>query len=192
MKKYIFLVLLSLLVTGLYANEQTDSLLRVLDHSLDNREIFKTKKQQALDSLKKATLPAPTLADSVKLYDTLFKEYKHYNLDSALRAAELKKLYAEKIGDTQLAYQAQMNIAEMMGKMGIYKKTFEIMDSIRRSNLDPDQWEYYYHLYHSIYSLLLHNALLDEEKQHYKNLISSYKDSLLQVYDPNGLPFRLM
>jgi hypothetical protein len=99
---------------------------------------------------------------------------------------------ASRLNNRQMLYEAEMNIAEMLGKMGMYKETFDIMGPIKKNELDKEQWGYYFHVYHSIYSLLLKSALSEEERERYKRLVTVYKDSLLQVFDTASLTYKLV
>ncbi|WP_286753036.1 MULTISPECIES: DUF6377 domain-containing protein [Sphingobacterium] len=191
MKKIILLILLSITLLPVFANGNVDSLLQVLDKAIARRADFSDKKEQHLKDLKLAFHRSSGLQDKFNYADKLFDAYKHYNLDSAIAAARTKLSLAQQLQDRQLVLQSQMNIAEIMGKMGIYKETFNSMAKIDKSQLNKDQWGYYYHLYHSIYTLLFNNALLDDEKKQYNTLISRYKDSLLQVYDKQSIPYKL-
>ncbi|WP_313266381.1 DUF6377 domain-containing protein [Sphingobacterium sp.] len=191
MKKFILLILLSIALFPVFANGNADSLLQVLDKAIAQRTQFSDKKEQHLKELKQAFHHSGNLPDKFRYADKLFDAYKHYNLDSAIAAARTKLSLAQQLQDRQLVFQSQMNIAEIMGKMGIYKETFDSMAKIDKSKLGKDQWGYYYHLYHSIYTLLFNNALLDDEKKQYNALISHYKDSLLQVYDAQSIAYKL-
>ncbi|WP_333626220.1 DUF6377 domain-containing protein [Sphingobacterium siyangense] len=191
MKKIILLILLSITLLPVFANGNADSLLQVLDKAIARRADFSDKKERHLKELKLAFHRSGRLQDKFSYADKLFDAYKHYNLDSAIAAARTKLSLAQQLQDRQLVLQSQMNIAEIMGKMGIYKETFDSMAKIDKSQLNKDQWGYYYHLYHSIYTLLFNNALLDDEKKQYNTLISRYKDSLLQVYDTQSIPYKL-
>jgi len=191
MKKFILLILLSIALFPVFANGNADSLLRVLDKAIAQRTQFSDKREQHLKELKQAFHRSGNLPDKFRYADKLFDAYKHYNLDSAIAAARTKLSLAQQLQDRQLELQSQMNIAEIMGKMGIYKETFDSMAKIDKSKLGKDQWGYYYHLYHSIYTLLFNNALLDDEKKQYNALISRYKDSLLQVYDAQSIAYKL-
>jgi len=191
MKKFILLILLSIALFPVFANGNADSLLRVLDKAIAQRTQFSDKREQHLKELKQAFHRSGNLPDKFRYADKLFDAYKHYNLDSAIAAARTKLSLAQQLHDRQLELQSQMNIAEIMGKMGIYKETFDSMAKIDKSKLGKDQWGYYYHLYHSIYTLLFNNALLDDEKKQYNALISRYKDSLLQVYDAQSIAYKL-
>jgi len=191
MKKFILLILLSIALFPVFANGNADSLLQVLDKAIAQRTQFSDKREQHLKELKQAFHRSGNLPDKFRYADKLFDAYKHYNLDSAIAAARTKLSLAQQLQDRQLIFQSQMNIAEIMGKMGIYKETFDSMAKIDKSKLGKDQWGYYYHLYHSIYTLLFNNALLDDEKKQYNALISRYKDSLLQVYDAQSIAYKL-
>jgi len=191
MKKIILLILLSIALFPVFAGENVDSLLQVLDKTIVQRKEFSDKKERELKELKQAFDNSRDLFDKFNYTDKLFDAYKHYNLDSAIAAARTKLTVAQQLHDKQLELQSQMNIAEIMGKMGIYKETFDCMAKIDKSQLKKDQWGYYYHLYHSIYTLLFNNASLDDEKKQYNTLISRYKDSLLQVYDAQSIAYRL-
>ncbi len=191
MKKIIFLILLSITLFPVLAQAKVDSLLQKLDRAVAQRTEFSNKKEQHLKELKQAFHHNRGLAGKFSYADKLFEAYKHYNLDSAITAARAKLSLAQELHDRQLELQSQMNIAEIMGKMGIYKETFDIMAKIDKAQLRKEQWGYYYHLYHSIYTLLLNNALLDDEKKQYNTLIGHYKDSLLQFYDPQSVAYRL-
>ena len=177
---------------ALFAQGSADSILRLLDNEIKKRPGFARIKEHRIDSLKAVARQSSDLGKSYVLYDRIFKEYKHYNLDSALWAAKKKNTIAATLSNVQFQYESQMNIAEMLGKMGMYKETFDIMGRINRSDLDKPLWSYYYHLYHSIYSLLLQNALSQEEKEHYSYLITLYKDSLLQVTDTRTFAYKLI
>ncbi len=41
---------------------------------------------------------------------------------------------ASRLNNRQMLYEAEMNIAEMLGKMGMYKETFDIMGPIKKMN----------------------------------------------------------
>ena len=188
----IFLLPVICFSTALLAQSRTDSVLRLLDDAIKKRSEFAETKEFRIDSLKIAARQSSDNEKSYVLYPRIFEEYKKYNIDSALWIAKKKNAVARRLNNIQLQYESQMNIAEMLGKMGMYKETFDIMDRIKRSDLDKSQWSYYFHLFHSIYSLLQQNALSQQEKEHYQSIITLYKDSLLQVTDPQTLAYKLI
>lgn len=192
MKKMLFLTGSCLLAFWTFGQRQEDTLLKLLDNTVRERPHFTEIKELRLDSLKTALGASNAIEDKYLLYNTLFNEYKHYNLDSALLIAKKKNAIVGQLNNAQYQYESRMNIAEILGKMGMYRETFDVLGQIRKNDLDKNQKRYYFHLYHSIYSLLLQNALSQEEKEHYKKLLLCYKDSLLQVLDAQTLAYKLV
>lgn len=192
--RHFFLMLLFffsiLSVSG--AKSQLDSLLYELDLTIKNRPQYNMIKELRIDSLKAKLAQASDAEESHKIYHRLYREYRNYNMDSALFMATKKYDIAQSIGNIQYQYTASMNIAEILGIMGMYKEAFNIADKIDRNGLDEDQLPYYYHFYHSTYSLLFENSLAQNEKSHYEHLVSQYKDSLLQVNDPKSIGYLLV
>jgi hypothetical protein len=162
----------------------TDSLLIVLDKAINERPIYKEIKNREMDSINNVLHQNLDKKKEYSLYNQLFDAYKHYNLDSALWIAKKEMAISRETKELQLVYASKMNVAEMLGKMGMYKETFDIMGQINKKDLAINQWGYYYHIYHSIYSLLYQNALSQEEKNYYKTFLFQYKDSLIQILNP--------
>lgn len=190
--RFFLILYLTIFSFSAIGQQENNQLLKQLDLIIADKPLYAKTKELRLDSLKALLLQEGTLSFTYQVYNNLFAEYKHYNLDSALHIAKRKNRLASQMNDVQLQYEAQMNMAEMLGKMGMYKETFDIMARIKINDLEKSQWPYYFHLFHSIYSLLWQNALSQEEKKQYKTLILQYKDSLLNVIDSNTLAYKLL
>ncbi|MBK5720292.1 hypothetical protein JGH11_05365 [Dysgonomonas sp. Marseille-P4677] len=192
--KHSFLLLLSFFISlSMFGSKnQLDSLLNELDQTIKNRTQFNKIKELQIDSLKTKLTQNLNLENSYNIYHSLYKEYRNYNMDSALFMATKKYDIALGLENTQYQYTAKMNIAEILGIMGMYKEAFDIADEIDRNRLNKDQLPYIYHFYHSTYSLLFGNSLSQKEKKHYEHLVSLYKDSLLQVNDPQTVTYHLI
>lgn len=194
MRKEIFCLILIFFTSfsAFCRSSQLDSLLNVLDHTIKNKPHYSKVKELRIDSLKLEINKTSDLDQKFKTYNRLFKEYRHYNMDSALTVGYKKQAIAERLSNKQYYYIANLNIAEILGIMGMYKEALDIATHTNKLDLIPDQWGYYYHLYHSTYSLLYENSLSSKEKDYYGALISHYKDSLLQVNDPKSLGYAMV
>ncbi|GAB6013190.1 DUF6377 domain-containing protein [Viscerimonas tarda] len=193
MYKLIFLIFLfSQGLTICATHKRSDSLLLVLDKTLQAKPLYAEKKEHRIDSLKTLLNVENDLEQRYHIYQKLYKEYRHYNMNSALSVAEKKCIIAEELQNRQLIFIAEMNTAEILGIMGMYKESLDIADKIDLQELDPKQWSYYFHLYHSLYSLMSANSMSQKEKNHYDQLISQYKDSILQTLDVNTLGYNLV
>lgn len=185
----IFLIILS---SNIYGSSQVDSLLRILDQTIKDKALFSKQKEYRIDSLKQEESKSVNLEEKYKIYHELFKEYRHYNMDSALSIAYKKQDISHELQNKKYEQRSNMNVAEIMAIMGMYKEALDIAAQINKKELDIDQMQYYYHLYHSTYYLLFENSLSSREKKYYETLISHYKDSLLQVNEPNTLGYSLV
>lgn len=194
MKKIILLIPFLFLIFSqpLKAGSEVDSLLVVLDATIKNKVHYSEIKETRIDSLKTAETKKLNLYSKYEIYNQLFREYRHYNMDSALFYAYEKQDIALRLNNKNYLQTANMNIAEILAIMGMYKEALDIAAQIDRNDLDETQWRYYYHLYHSTYYLLYENSLSVKEKIHYKDLIIHYKDSLLQVNEPNTMGYKLI
>jgi hypothetical protein len=189
MRWSIFLIFLLLQGTIVFAihKKQSDSLLLILDKTIKEKSLYAEKKEHHIDSLKILLNKEANLEQRFHIYQKLYEEYRHYNMNSALSIAEKKLILAKELQNQQYIYIAEMNTSEILGIMGMYKESLDIIDGIDRWKLDKQQWSYYFHLYHSLYLLMYENALSQREKSHYGKLISQYKDSILQTIEINTL-----
>jgi tetratricopeptide (TPR) repeat protein/DNA-binding CsgD family transcriptional regulator len=185
MKKYNFLFIFFLINVLICSGNEVDSLLKVLDKIILERPDFNLKKELRMDSLRMQMNLTSSIENTYQLNQKLFKEYRHYNMDSALIIANRKYDIAVRSNNLQYMLMSEMNIAEILGIMGMYKESLDIVDHINKDHLDSEGIGYYYHLYHSIYSLLSENSLSQKEKVNYEKLISQYKDSLLLTNEPD-------
>ncbi|MCC8188518.1 MAG: DUF6377 domain-containing protein [Bacteroides sp.] len=74
----------------------------------------------------------------------------------------------------------------------MYKEALEILDNLDMSHIDHSRRSYYYHIYHSIYTLMTDNAFSEEMKNDYRRLVNDYKDSLLSIQPVGSLNYRMM
>ena len=192
MKRSILFILTIILQQGIVypSQKQSDSLLHVLDKVIMEKSNYSRIREKRIDSLQTIINRESDLSKRHEIYQKLYTEYRHYNMNSALSIAEKKELVAKELNDRQLVYLAKMNQAEILGIMGMYKESLDITNKIDRKKLVPEQWSYYYHLYHSLYYLMSSNSLTQKEKDNYNHLISLYKDSILQVIDRNSLGYQ--
>lgn len=166
-----------------YATGQTDSLLRELDRVIQNRSQYQKAREIRIDSLKTLFELTGSKEEKYKVLYRVFREYRSYNMDSALSVAIRKKALAEETGIQRNIHESEMSVAEILGIMGMYKESLEIMDRMDFSKLDEQHKAFYFHLHHSLYTRLSEN--MASEKGPYEKLLSTYRDSLLQ-YNEKG------
>ncbi|NMA73737.1 MAG: hypothetical protein GX963_06155 [Bacteroidales bacterium] len=193
MKNKIILLLLAFFPIFMVAsNSQIDSLLLVLDSTIENRDFYHKRKEQKIDSLKYLLLNVSNMEEQYTMLTHIFEEYNKYNLDSALNIANEKYKLAELLKNKHYTRLADLNISEVLGRMGMYKEALDILGSIPSDSLNQEVKIYYYHLYHSLYLLLEENSLSQEGKNSYHSLILKYNDSLMHTLPPTDIVLATM
>jgi len=175
------------------AHSRADSLLLVLDKTIKEKpHYYARQREHRIDSLTVLLNTEADLEHRYHIYLELYEQYRPYNVHLALSIAEKMLLIATELKNPQLMYDAKMHSAEVFGIMGMYKESLDMIEKVKREKLEKNQLSYYYHLHHSLYSLMSSNAILPKEKEHYDKLISLYKDSILQTFDVNALGYPLV
>jgi hypothetical protein len=170
-------------------NKRSDSLLLVLDNTIKEKSLYAKKREHKIDSLRSLLNFDLTLEQQYDVYQKLYELYRHYSMNSALSMSEKQALIAKELKNQRLLNRAKMNSAEVMGIMGMYKESLDIINNIDYKQLDSNQYNSYYHAYHSLYLLMFGNTLSPREKEQYKQYISLYKDSILQTIEVNTLGY---
>lgn len=185
MKKVIFITILLLFPAFLFSRQNSDSLLRALDKVVDNYQSYSEKKEEELVKLKE--LLRYTLSDSQRysICAELFDEYRSYKSDSALVYARKKLEIAQHLNDNHRLIDARLNLASIMGVMGMYKEAVDILNSVNISEY-PDLKAYYFHIYRTVYGFMSDYAVSNQEKARYELLTAAYRDSLLITNAPTS------
>lgn len=184
-KKIVFLIISFFPIITFGYNSQVDSLLKVLDTTIKDRAFYKKRKEQKIDSLK--LIQSTNKERQYKILSSIFEQYSRYNLDSALHYANKKFDIANILENEQYILTTELNVSEVLGRMGMYKESLDILNKIQSNSLKKEGKNYYYHLHHSLYTLLEENALSQKEKALYQNIILLYKDSLILTLPPDDI-----
>ena len=123
--KKVILIFVTIVLSGLlYAkdNKSTDALLREIDGIIKNRQTYGAEKEARIADLKKLLAEATSDEQRYGFCGRLFDEYRAYNLDSSFVYAQRKEELAHRMDKLDYLDDAAMNMAEVMGTTGMYKK----------------------------------------------------------------------
>lgn len=185
MKKLLFIIGYFILSMPLFANNDIDSLLKVLDSSVDNYQVFSNQKEEQLNKLKDLLKYTNNDDQRYKICGQLYDDYKSYKSDSALTYAQEKLQIAEKMNNRWNLTDAKLNLASIMGTSGMYKESMDILETINIQD-NPDLKAYYFHVYRTVYGFMADYTVSTREKERYNKLVSNFRDSLLVVNPPNS------
>ena len=179
---FFFCIFLSI---PLFAGSEMDSLLRVLDRTVDDFQIYSNMKEAKINKLKDLLKYTTSYSQKYEICGKLYDEYSFYKSDSALVYARKKLLIAEKLNNKRSLTDARLNLASIMGITGMYKEAMDIVNKVD-VNEAPDLKAYYFHINRTIYGFMADYASSSQEKKRYDEITAAYRDSLLIVNAPSS------
>ncbi|VBB48707.1 Regulatory protein SusR [uncultured Paludibacter sp.] len=185
--RHIFLIILLVFPVFLFSQNNIDSLLKVLDKIVDDYQFYSEKKEKNIAQLKELLAYTSSENQQYDICAKLFDEYRSYKSDSALIYARKKLEIAEFLNEKPKINDARLNLASIMGVMGMYKESIDILNAVD-INDSPDLKAYYFHIYRTVYGFMSDYAVSNQEKTRYDYLTANYRDSLLIVNAPSSGP----
>ncbi|MDO9152861.1 MAG: DUF6377 domain-containing protein [Paludibacter sp.] len=182
MKRIYYILFLILTPSFLSANNDIDSLLKVLDKTVDNYQFYSNQKEEQLNKLKELLKYSTSDNQQYQICGKLYDEYKAYKSDSALTYARKKLFIAEKLNDNRNIIDSRLNLAAIMGITGMYKESMDMLSTVDVRDF-PDLKAYYFHIYRTVYGFMADYAVSTQVKRQYEKITDAYRDSLL-VFNP--------
>ncbi|HJV77217.1 MAG TPA: DUF6377 domain-containing protein [Paludibacter sp.] len=169
----------------LFARSEIDSLLKVLDKTIENYQLYSNQKERKLDQMKNLLKYTSSENQRYEICGKLYDEYNSYKSDSALIYARKKLQIAEKLNNKRNLTDSRLNLAFIMGVTGMYKEAMDILSTINITEA-PDLKAYYFHIYRTIYGFMADYTVSSQEKKRYEIITATYRDSLLATNPPNS------
>ncbi|MDL2255545.1 DUF6377 domain-containing protein [Parabacteroides sp. OttesenSCG-928-K15] len=195
MRKELLLIVVSFFVFPGFAatGGELDSLLSVLDQSIQKRETYRAEKLQHIRNLEAEYKNAVSHEEQFNVLGSLYEAYKNFQMDTTLLIAERRADLAEEINNDRYRDITRLNKAEVMVVTGMYKEALDILDCQDRKSYTPDETAYLFHLYHSLYMLMADYSITERERNNYLALECLYKDSILQtIGNPQDVGYQMV
>lgn len=178
----IILILLPLLTS---ASELRD-LYFSLEQTMDSSVNYNQQKEIKLVGLKEMLGESIPPEQEYHIVNRLIEEYEKYTFDSTLFYIEYNLLIAEKTSNQNFINESNLKLAKILTLSGRYKEAIDILDTIKASKLNNDDFNFYLENYWKTYGELSFYSKVDKTKQHYARLYANYTDSLLKYLDPES------
>jgi hypothetical protein len=188
MTRFLTLIFIVLFPVLLLAQNDFDSLLKELDNTVDNYQLYSNRKESEINKLKESLKQNATNIQKQAVYEKLYDEYKLYQSDSALFYARKVFQIADKLGDTRKIAESQLDLASIMGTLGMYKEATDLLNKIN-INRSPDLKAYYFTVNSAVYGYMSDYAASPQEKEKYVLLTKKYRDSSLNFYPIQSRPY---
>lgn len=191
--KWIFFLLSVFIASSASAVNKLDSLLNLLDKTIEEHEMYTFKRENRIDQLKEKRLGAD--ARSSEMYDLnmeLYQEYKTFVCDSAIRYLNKNIEIASRMHDSDRGNESKLLLSYLLSSSGMYKEAVDIANSINKKELSSRFLKDYYSCYDHIYGELGYYTQNDMIAGHYWGVSSAYKDSIYALLDPKSEEYLTM
>lgn len=172
-----------------YAGDSNESLLKQLDATIANKEIFEENKQHLIGQIKVLLRHAGSDLQRYDIYGNLYREYTKYDIDSSMHYAQMRLSLARQMGDRRRIGESMLDQAESYIDAGMYTESLENMSRLRAGTLSGGLRPRYYHIYRTLYKALSNNCTSNSKKGEYDALIEQYRDSLRQCLTPDDISY---
>jgi uncharacterized Zn finger protein len=190
MNRTLLVFLILLLPKIVLSQDDTATLLQELDQTIQNIEQYSNRKEAKIDSLKKQFKFNKTELQKQAISQQLYDEYRLYKSDSALVYARKNVAIALKLNDTNITNQAYLDLASIMGTLGMYKEAIDIL-SIKSLGDNPQLKGEFYNVNRSIYGYMADYASSKYEKSNYLSLVQKYRDSALNYVKKQSVDYTI-
>lgn len=178
--KYIFfLVILFALPSMLFAQNSFTSLILRLDSAIDRSDRYTLEREKRIENYK--TQLSRVESFSISEYEVnsiLYKEYKPYICDSAIHYQNRNIEIAIQLQDTNRETESKLELAYLMGSIGLYKEAVDLLESIDRSELPAGFLTNYYHAYIRVFGEL---AFYTQDKRKSKIYWGVFDENLIAL-----------
>jgi hypothetical protein len=188
MTRLLTLIIIVLFPVLLLAQNNFDSLLKELDNTVDNYQLYSNKKEDKINKLKELLTQTSTNLEKYEKGIELFDGYKLYQSDSALVYARKNLQLATILKDLTKINSAKLNLSSIMGTLGMYKEATDLLNEIN-INRSPDLKAYYFTVNSAVYGYMSDYAASHQEKEKYVLLTKKYRDSSLNLYPIQSRPY---
>ena len=185
MNRFLKILIAFLVPVFLFAQNNSDALLKELDQTVADYAFYSNKKELEINKLKEQLSQTTTDLQKYTIYGKLYAEYKSYQSDSALIYARKSFQIATVLKDVEKINGAQLNLASIMGTLGMYKEATDILNRIEIKT-SPELRGYYFTVNSTVYGYMSDYAASVQEKKKYIILTQKYRDSSLQYYKPQS------
>ncbi|MDA9344168.1 DUF6377 domain-containing protein [Algibacter sp.] len=176
------LLVLFLLINPIYAQNELDSLINVLEKEMEKRDFYDQAKEQRITNLK--TLLAEegiTAKNKFFITNKLITEYSYYSFNESLKYINNNIDLAKAIENDSMLIESNLKLSKILATSGRYIESIDILNEIDRVSI-PQRliWDYYFN-YKRCYSELRYISNIKSINDKYDELYLTYKDSLNSV-----------
>lgn len=168
--------------------DENQSLTETLDRAIADKPRYDAQKEQRIDELRRLrAIPDFSPIQEYEINTRLYREFKKYKLDSAIRYVERNIELGQQLGNPYHVAESKLRLARLYSSSGKTIEARELLESMKPDTLPTELRHAYYRSYSQFYQ---HYAALTD-KPAYNNIARQYTDSMLEVRHTGSLRYRL-
>lgn len=181
----IILFLIFFQFISLKAND-VDSLLLVLETTMNNRSNYDKNKEDKIKNIKDLLIDTSLNQEEIyHLNNQIINEFEKYNFDSTLSYILRNLTIAEKLKNDFLHIETSLILCDLLSSSGRYKEAIDILNDIKKKKPPTELQIAYLTQLKKAYENLGYHTSLIKKSQEYLKLSKLFSDSLLLILDQN-------
>ena len=175
------------------ADKTLDSLLHVLDQTIQQHESYVVQRETRIQHLKE--LLRETTGSTVEHYNLnnqLYKEYKAFICDSAIHYLNQNVRIATHMQDTGREVESKLQLSLLLSSTGMYTEAIDVLKSVDRQKVTPNLMIDYYTCFDHVYGEMGYYTQDKSLSGYYWTISSAYKDSLYAILPPDSQEYLTM
>lgn len=193
MNKIITILSTSLFVLVPVSGNEIDSLIAVLDSTMEIRYSYMAEKESRIGGLKSLLEKSGiTPEETYAIHSLLYEEYVKYNFDSTLYYINRNLDISEKLNRTHWRIETSFLLSHLLSASGMYRESLEILDSIDPAGLTDRQKLEFYSCSRHVYAELGMYTIVQSNAEAYYEIAGNYTDSLLNKLDHESEEYLLL
>lgn len=167
---------------SLWSNNKVDSLLKVLDTTLERSSYYEGLKNERLSKIRvRLNNKNLSLNKQYEINNLLFNEYEAYNYDSAMNYVNINLQIAALLKNDTMTNECFLKKTRLLSISGIYAEGMKIIESINKTTLNKNQMQSYYLEFKNLYLYQAEYTSGSEFRDNYLHKMNLYLDSALLV-----------
>ncbi len=185
--RILFLLVLLSISGFLHANVPIDSLIYVLESTMEKRSEYDAQKEKRILELKKLlNKEGISQGQAFFIKNQLIDEYSKYIFDSAVSYLLINIQLAQEIQNREMMNELNVSMADIMASSGKYFEAFDILNDIDQNSLSVQLKVKYFKALIKTYNEISFHSPCTDFDQKYSNKVIAYTDSIMPYLDPQS------
>lgn len=187
MKNFFILIMLFVSISNsLYALGDVDQLLKQLDKTIEERQVYTDHKRSAIAQLKQRRLNAKSLEERYQLNNEIRKHYETFICDSAEYYIAENIELAGQMGNAEYLTESRLHLSFIYSLSGLFIQASEVMQQLDYKELSTEFKTFYCFNYIRFYENLIKYTDNRKLSAEYMKAEKAYRDTVMGLLGENS------